>query len=188
MIQSSCVCVESVSRNALESESAHSTWSDFDGNCLRITWRRSPRRARWIILRWIIWSRDRWFSWRSGGRLGGCSFWVFVWSVCLLPSLFSEFQLLLRPALLIPDDGFNADDGHGSKHEYGSKHEHGSKLLSVPDELLSIPDAVVPTLNVRILVDSPVPGVPSYSERPAHFAFFSRVDPTLGIFRVSWQV
>jgi len=111
-----------------------------------------------------------------------CSFWVFVWSVCLLPSLFSEFQLLLRPALLIPDDGFNADDGRGSRHE------HGSKLLSVPDELLSFPDAVVPTLNVRILVDSPVLGVPSYSERPAHFAFFSRVDPTLGIFRVSWQV
>ena len=65
-------------------------------------------------------------------------------------------------------------------------------IRSVPideSKLLSIPDAVVPTgLNVRILVDSPVPGVPSYSERPAHFAFFSRVDPTLGIFRVSWQV
>ena len=137
-------CVESVSRNALESQSAHPTWSDFDGNCLRITWRRSPRRTRWIILRRIIWSRDRRSSWRSGGRLGWCSFWA---SVSLLSSLFSELQPQLLPALLIPDDGFNADDGHGAKHEYGSK------LLSVPDELLSIPDAVVPTLNVRILVN-----------------------------------
>ena len=65
----------------------------------------------------------------------------------MLPSLFSELQLLLRPALLIPNVGFNADDGHGSKHEYESK------LLSVPDEFLYVHDAVVPTLNVWILVN-----------------------------------
>ena len=156
MIQSSCVCVESVSRNALESESAHPTWSDFDGNCLRITWRRSPRWTRWIILRWIIWSRDRWSSWRSGGRLGWCSFWA---SVSLLSSLFSELQPQLLPALLISHDGVNADDEHGPNHEYESKHEHESKLLSDPNEFLPVHDAVahnavVPTgLNVQILLD-----------------------------------
>ena len=149
----------SVSRNALESQSAHTTWSDFNGNCLRITWRRSPRWTRWIILRWIIWSRDRWSSWWSGGRLGWCSFWVFVWSVWVLPSLFSGLQPQLLPALLISHDGVNADDEHGSNHAYESKHGHESKLLSDPNEFLPVHDAVahdavVPTdLNVPILLD-----------------------------------
>jgi hypothetical protein len=78
-----------------------------------------------------------------------------VESACLLSSLFSDLQPLLLPALLVPDDVFNADDEHGPTHEYESKHEHESKLLSDPNEFLSVHDAVAPTnLNVPILLDS----------------------------------
>jgi hypothetical protein len=65
----------------------------------------------------------------------------YVWSV-LLPLLFSELQSPLLPTLLIPDDVY------------------GSELLSM------VSNAVVPTLNVRILVDSPALGLPPWDREP----------------------
>jgi hypothetical protein len=72
---------------------------------------------------------DCWTGW-----VGVCC--ISVGSDRFIPAILSELQPVLLAALLIPDDV------GGSRHGY----EHGPRPLSM------VPDAVVPTLNIRILL------------------------------------